>query len=75
LNVLSCRRRSVRAFSLFARRASVARVFRNAVFRNAVFRNAVFRKCGVSQCGSFVALHSGLFAANLRYCRGLALSR
>jgi hypothetical protein len=43
LNVLSCRRRSVRAFSLFARRASVARVFRNAVFRNAVFRNAVFR--------------------------------
>jgi hypothetical protein len=40
LNVLSCRRRSVRAFSLFARRASVARVFRNAVFRNAVFRNA-----------------------------------
>jgi hypothetical protein len=35
LNVLSCRRRSVRAFSLFARRASVARVFRNAVFRNA----------------------------------------
>jgi hypothetical protein len=40
LNVLSCRRRSVRAFSLLARRASVARVFRNAVFRNAVFRNA-----------------------------------
>jgi hypothetical protein len=40
LNVLSCRRRSVRAVSLFARRASVARVFRNAVFRNAVFRNA-----------------------------------
>jgi hypothetical protein len=35
LNVLSCRRRSVRAVSLFARRASVARVFRNAVFRNA----------------------------------------